>query len=179
MLGARVGLYPSGIVPEDEKRLSGLPGIGKHTAGSIRAFAFNLPSVFIETNIRRVFIHCFFADEPSVPDSRIRPLVEATLDLANPREWYFALMDYGAALPREVPNPNRRSTGYRRQPAFAGSDREIRGQVLDMLLKERSLTADEIGSRLGVERARCRIILTGLDREGFIHLDADIVRLQD
>ena len=169
----------SGLIPEDEKSLSGLPGVGKHTAGSIRAFAFNLPSVFIETNIRRVFIHCFFVDEPSVPDSRIRPLVEATLDLANPREWYFALMDYGAALPREVPNPNRRSTGYRRQPAFAGSDREIRGLVLDILLKEQSLTSDEIGYLLGVEPTRCRSILADLDREGFIHLDGGIIRLRD
>jgi A/G-specific adenine glycosylase len=40
-----------------------LPGIGPNTAGSIATFAFNIPSVFIETNIRRVFLYHCFADQ--------------------------------------------------------------------------------------------------------------------
>src|ERR1700751_788981 len=41
-----------GALPQDQKVLQTLPGIGPNTAGSICAFAFNKPVVFIETNIR-------------------------------------------------------------------------------------------------------------------------------
>ncbi|MFW5643929.1 MAG: hypothetical protein ACOCYQ_07850, partial [Alkalispirochaeta sp.] len=44
-----------GELPSDPDLLKELPGIGANTAGSIAAFAFNRPVVFIETNIRRVF----------------------------------------------------------------------------------------------------------------------------
>ena len=53
---------------------------------------------FIETNIRAVFIHHFFSERESVTDREILPLVERTLDREEPRDWYYALMDYGATL---------------------------------------------------------------------------------
>jgi len=49
-----------GTLPDSYEELISLPGIGKATAGSILAFAFNKPIPFIETNIRRVYIHFFF-----------------------------------------------------------------------------------------------------------------------
>ena len=84
-----------GDLPETREELIRMPGIGRATAGAILAFAFNRPVVFIETNIRRAFIHHFFQDRKDVRDSEILPLVEATLDYENPRQWYYALMDYG------------------------------------------------------------------------------------
>ena len=51
-----------GMLPADVDTLATFPGIGRATASSICAFAFNMPVVFIETNIRRVFIHFFFSD---------------------------------------------------------------------------------------------------------------------
>lgn len=56
-----------GVLPPDPSLLVTLPGIGPATAGSIAAFAFNLPVVFIETNIRRTFIHHFFPGDEPVP----------------------------------------------------------------------------------------------------------------
>ena len=46
-------------LPQDPEVLETFPGIGRATAASICAFAFNMPVIFIETNIRRVFIHFF------------------------------------------------------------------------------------------------------------------------
>ena len=63
-----------GILPQDPEILATFPGIGRATAASICAFAFNMPVVFIETNIRRVFIHYFFGDSESVDDSEILPM---------------------------------------------------------------------------------------------------------
>jgi A/G-specific adenine glycosylase len=157
-----------GRLPSDVQTLSSLSGIGKTTAGAILAFAFNIPSVFIETNIRRVFIHELFGEEEEVRDAKILPLVEATIDRKNPREWYWALMDYGSMLKREVENPNRRSAHYSRQPSFEGSDRRIRGIVIKKLLKENALSAETLSETTSVRRDRLMQILAGLIDEGFI-----------
>lgn len=86
-----------GVLPADVDTLATFPGIGWATASSICAFAFNMPVVFIETNIRRVFIHFFFSDGSSVNDAEILPIVERALP-DDSRVWYWALMDLGTAL---------------------------------------------------------------------------------
>jgi A/G-specific adenine glycosylase len=54
-----------GKIPRERHELESLPGIGVYTAGAVRAFAFNEPEVFIETNIRRIYIHHFFSNRCS------------------------------------------------------------------------------------------------------------------
>jgi A/G-specific adenine glycosylase len=115
-----------GRLPVTREELLKLPGIGKYTASAILTFACNQPNIFIETNIRRVFIHFFFRDRENISDAEILPLIEMTLDAGNPREWYYALMDYGAMLKKTVENPNRKSSHYKKQAPFHGSNRQLR-----------------------------------------------------
>ena len=157
-----------GNLPDSPDELIQLPGIGRATAGAIRAFAFNRPVVFIETNIRRAFIHHFFQDRMDVRDREILPLVEETLDHENPRQWYYALMDYGAMLGRLPSNPNRRSAHYARQTPFEGSDRQVRGRVIGALLEQGRLTGKGLSSQLNIEGDRLRTILTGLEKDGLV-----------
>jgi A/G-specific adenine glycosylase len=166
-----------GALPRDVEALRSLPGIGKTTAGAILAFAFNFPSVFIETNIRRVFIHEFFDGEEDIKDTEILPLVEATVDEENPREWYWALMDYGSMLKRNVENPNRRSAHYTRQTPFEGSDRRIRGLVLKILLNHMPLSAEILVEETGVSLDHLKRILSGLVGEGFICEDNGLYKI--
>ena len=157
-----------GELPKNVEGLSSFSGIGKSTAGAILAFAFNMQSVFIETNIRRVFIHEFFGGMEKVSDVEILPLVEATIDRENPREWYWALMDYGSMLKKEVENPNRRSAHYTRQPSFDGSDRRIRGLVIRTLLHDGNLSEETLSKATGVSMDRLKRILKDLADEGFL-----------
>lgn len=124
-----------GMLPNDPELLDALPGIGAATAASICAFAFNRSTVFIETNIRAVFIHYFFHGREKVHDKELLPLVEASVDLDNPREWYYALMDYGVLLKKSLINPSRKSAHHAKQSKFEGSDRQIRGIILKILTK--------------------------------------------
>ncbi len=124
-----------GRVPRDVEKLTSLPGIGRATACAVMAYAFNEPVSFIETNIRRVYIHFFFQGTGTVADEDILPLVEKTLDRRNPREWYDALMDYGTRLRSAGTGLKRREAGYRRQPPFEGSIRQARGLILGALLR--------------------------------------------
>jgi A/G-specific adenine glycosylase len=157
-----------GRLPADVETLATFPGIGKATASAICAYAFNMPVVYIETNIRRIFIHFFFQDREDVRDDEILPLVEQALDRGSPREWYSALMDYGTVLKKRTANPNRRSASYSRQSRFEGSDRQVRGRILALVLEDGTVTGEEVAARVGEEPGRVRRILIDLTREGFI-----------
>lgn len=164
---ARVMADFGGELPRSPEELRALPGVGEATAGSIAAFAFGAPAVFVETNIRAAFIHRFFPGRRSVGDREILPLVAATLDARDPRRWYNALMDYGAMIKARHGNPARRSARHRGQSPFAGSDRQARGRVLRALLTGEAGAA-ALAARLGEEEARVERILAGLARDGLV-----------
>jgi len=129
--------------PEDVPGLVKLPGVGPNTAGAVMAYAYNRPAVFIETNVRTVYIHHFLHDADNVPDTQLRSLIEQTLDHQNPREFYWALMDYGSYLKATVGNLSRASKHYTKQSTFHGSRRQVRGQII-RLLGDAQLAYDEL-----------------------------------
>lgn len=140
-------------LPADLKCLLALPGIGPSTAAGIMAFGFGLPAVYLETNVRTVFLHELYADAQGVPDSAIVPLVERAMDEARGRgigvaEWYYALLDHGAFLKRTVPNPSRRSAHHATQSRFEGSRRQKRAWLLRAVMDEPGLGVDEYAARL-------------------------------
>ena len=56
--------------------------------------------------------------------------LEETIDKENPREFYWALMDYGSHLKRSGVKNNSASKHYRKQSPLVGSVREIRGKII-------------------------------------------------
>jgi A/G-specific adenine glycosylase len=152
----------------------------------VLAFAFDIPSILIETNIRAVFLHHFFRDGDAVPDSRIAPLVEATLDREDPRTWYYALMDYGSRLKRSLKaaaNPGRRSAHYARQSPFADSNRRLRGAILKALAVgvgagPRRATRDQLAAILPFSRERLDRAAAELVAEGFLAAEGSTLRLR-
>jgi A/G-specific adenine glycosylase len=157
-----------GKVPQSLERLCRLPGIGMATGSAVMTFAFNKPIVFVETNIRRVYIHVFFNDKENVSDGQLLPLIRETLDILNPRHWYYALMDYGAFLRTQGNNPNRRSAHYSTQTQFEGSNRQLRGRILKVLLDNKGLSPDMIAKKLRTNPKRTQACLKGLQQEGFV-----------
>lgn len=157
-----------GVLPQDLKTLETLPGIGPGTAGSIGAFAFNCPTVFIETNIRTVFIHSFFQDKVGVTDKELLPLIAATVDHDNPKEWYYALMDYGVWCKQRQVNPSRKSAHYTKQSKFEGSDRQIRAKILKLITTKETISHQDILSIIDGDIDRVEKIIDKLVAEDFI-----------
>ena len=124
--------------PRELHSLKQLPGIGAYTASALLAFAFNCATPLIETNVRTVYLYHFFNTKVGVGDSELMPIIEATLDTKNPRDWYYALMDYGSYLKQTVGNKNKQSKQYTKQSVFKGSDRQIRGAIIRTLSKTSS-----------------------------------------
>jgi A/G-specific adenine glycosylase len=122
-----------GVFPRNQQDLIKLPGVGKNTAGAIMAYAYDEPVTFIETNIRTVYIHHFFADQEGIADKEVEELVWQTLPKENVRQWYWALMDYGTHIKQEHGNKSRASKSYARQSPFHGSRRQVRGAVIRYL----------------------------------------------
>ena len=120
-------------LPNDPEILETFPAIGPNTAGSICAFAFDNPIVFIETNIRTVYTHSFFPGQVEISDKQLLPLIEQTIDRKQAREWYYALMDYGVHLKQNLPRINAASKHYTKQSKFEGSKRQVRGAIIKIL----------------------------------------------
>lgn len=157
-----------GELPRDIAALEGLPGIGPATARSIAAFTWNAPHAFIETNIRSVFLHHFFRGRSGVSDGMLLPFMEQALDRERPREWYWALMDYGTHLKREVGNASRNAKGYAKAKPFKGSDREVRGKIVKFLAGGKSVSAVSLAKVTGMAPGRIASNLENLVREGMV-----------
>lgn len=164
----------TGSFPETLDELVKLPGIGANTAGAILAYGFNQPVVFVETNIRTVYLHHFFADREAVADREILELVRQTLDREHPREFNWGLMDYGVHIKQTVGNQNQRSRSYAKQSAFAGSQRHVRGQVLRLLAKA-PMSQTKLAKQIGDERLE--VVLRDLIREGLIRKQKSLLSL--
>jgi len=158
-----------GVFPKTPKDLETLPGVGPYTAGAVSAFAYNQDVIFIETNIRTVITYHFFTDVAHVDDRDIICVLERTLPNGRAREWYGALMDYGAHLKRSGVRINARAKGYTKQTKFAGSAREARGALLKELARGPKETASLL-ALLPKRRVQLRTALGKLTKEGFIIL---------
>lgn len=156
----------NGELPQTREQLVTLPGIGVNTAGAILAYAYQRPAVFIETNIRTVIIHHFFADSTNaVADAQIKEIVDRTLPKENVREWYWALMDYGTHIKSTIGAHLGRVHGHRKQSAFAGSLRQVRGEVIRVLIDS---PQDNQQLQVVISDGRLAQVLQALQTEGLI-----------
>lgn len=171
-----------GKFPKTLEQISELPGIGPYTAGAIMAFAYDEKVTMIETNIRRAYLHHFFRDTANIHDREILQLIEQTLPDKNFREWYWALMDYGSYLGRTIPNPNKKSRHYTVQKKFEGSDRQIRGKILGMLLvSKKAISIETVYAgvdALSNDFERVDAIIASLGDEGFIKYKSGMVSIK-
>lgn len=139
-----------------------LPGVGPYTKAAVRIFAFDEPHTLIETNVRAAFIHHFFQGRESIYDKDIAPLVEAAAAGEDPREWHYALMDYGVHIKKLHKNPARKSKSYVRQGKFEGSLRQVRGAVLRALHEGKAI------KELQYDQKRMKAALASLQKDGLI-----------
>nr|WP_231998224.1 MULTISPECIES: A/G-specific adenine glycosylase [unclassified Mycobacterium] len=139
-------------VPEDVETLLTLPGVGSYTARAIACFAYQQPVPVVDTNVRRVVARVVhgLADAGAPSATRDHADVSALLpaDATAPR-FSVALMELGATVctaraPRcglcPLGSCGWRSAGYppaqgpaRRVQTYAGTDRQVRGRLMDVL----------------------------------------------
>lgn len=154
--------------PKEVEILRTLPGLGPYTAAAVATFAYGRVSPMIETNIRAVYLYCFFPKRKSVTDKEVAKIVEATIDRRDPRRWFYALMDLGVELKRQRKKINHRSKHHAKQSSFEGSHRQVRAAVLRVVTDKKKVKTGEILNLLPYEPERIAKALRELEREGFV-----------
>jgi A/G-specific adenine glycosylase len=168
----------NGRLPKEKEALIALSGIGPYTASALRVFTWNMPEAVIETNIRTVYIHEFFPHKKKVSDAELLPFIVKTIDFEHPRDWYYALMDYGSMLKSTVGNKSRQSVHYVKQSAFKGSIREVRGAILKYLIKySGGVKLQRILKELPFEKERITGALGSLVKEGLVLKEKNFYKL--
>jgi A/G-specific adenine glycosylase len=164
-----------GVVPSILSELTSLTGVGPSTAAAVLVYGFNQPVAFIETNIRTVYFYHFFSDRETVGDKELLELVRLTVDAEHPRQWYWALMDYGSFLKRSGVGNNNISSHYAKQSPLTGSIREVRGQIIQVLTRGEM---DESELRIEVNAdGRFEDALKGLIQDGLVEKNNDQLHL--
>ena len=141
-----------GTVPGTERELRALPGVGPYTARAVLAFAFEADVAPVDTNVVRVLARSVHGAALTLPAAQL--LADRLLPPGQAWEFNQTLFDVGATvctarpacarcpLRRQCrwhrsgwaePDPWRGSPTARPQSAFAGSDRQGRGRLLDAL----------------------------------------------
>ena len=149
-----------GVIPSETDELQKLPGIGAYTSGAIAAFAFDKPVVFYDTNIRRVLI-AGLQLAPDIEHAELEKVLAAVLPKSSSREWYNALMDYGAM---KLTASKTKIPPLSKQSIFKGSDREVRGRLLKILLKDGSITLEKLSQLF--PKKECSEIVRRMIEEG-------------
>jgi A/G-specific adenine glycosylase len=171
----------NGKVPQEFQELISLPGIGHYTAHAILAFAYNKPVVMIETNIRTVFIDSFFARKKiKISDSSLLNLIELSIpdnSLCSAKDWYWALMDYGTLLKSQGNRQHTKSVHYSKQSKFKGSQREVRGAILKLLITKKRCTVALIKSMFPERSEVIPSIIQKLNHDGLIHINKNTITL--
>ena len=158
-----------GEFPKDVEILVKLPGIGPNTAASILVYSLNKPLVFVETNVRTVLIYHFFKDTTEkIGEKVLQDLVEQTMFVENPRQWYWALMDYGTYIKKTEGNYNKFAKLHTTQSKFEGSNRQKRAQILRLLLKDGSHTTLDISEKLHIDYELTAILLDTLHKDSLV-----------
>lgn len=162
-------------IPKTQEALVKLPGVGTNTAGAIMNYVYQIPTAYIETNIRTVYFYHFFEAASQVSDKEVYELVERTLDPESPREWFYALMDYGSYLKKNGSGRLDTSTHYKKQSKFKGSVREVRGNII-RVLKDEAVSEAALKLRINADD-RYDKAYTGLVNDGLIVNDGLHIRL--
>jgi A/G-specific adenine glycosylase len=89
-----------GVLPTEREALLALPGIGPYTASALRAFAFELDDVALDTNVRRIVHRTAFGVEhpPLAAERELDALARASVPRGSAHEWNSAMMDVGATI---------------------------------------------------------------------------------
>ncbi|MEX0755323.1 MAG: A/G-specific adenine glycosylase [Actinomycetota bacterium] len=173
-----------GEVPDDLVALRRLPGVGPYTANAIASLAFGRAVAALDVNVARVVARVRLGREAhDGPIAEVEEAAAGWIDREAPGAWNQALMDLGRELCRPVPRcggcplaggcgflragarPTRRP---RSQGPFEGSDRQVRGAVVEELRHRSSATIGTLALVTGHDEDRIASAVTALDREGLV-----------
>ena len=89
-----------GEVPDTEKELLKLPGVGLYVARSVLANAFGQPMAILDTNVSRILVRFFGLGGQGIKsrDKKLWALAQEIALESNVSRWNLTLLDFGAKV---------------------------------------------------------------------------------
>ena len=170
-----------GGVPSGLEDLRSLPGVGPYTSAAVASIAFGVVVPAIDTNVARVVARVRLGED-GAPAGAVGAAARSWIDRRDPGGWNQALMDLGREVCRPEPRCEEcplapaclfRGAGAprvprRRQPAFHGSFRQVRGAVVGALRARPSATIARLASDLDEPPDRIVAAIRALARDGLV-----------
>ena len=166
------GLYPN---------FQQLPGVGPYTENAILSFAYNEKVITQDVNVKRIISRYFGVDNPRKYIDAVSPLL---LKNTNSRKLNQALMDFGSSIckPRSplcldcpLEDTCDKYFNFETKPSekFSGSNREIRGNLIKLLLKKDTLKVKTIQQELDIDKDRLSELLKKMQNDGLVKLNTN------
>ncbi len=153
-----------------------LPGVGPYTKNAILSFAYGDSVLAIDTNLERIITRYFGVDDAK---DYLKRYSQSLLEKVNSKDLNQAFMDFGSMVctslspscdicPLETECSKYFSKIKKSYQKFEGSNREIRGKVLKLLLNEDQISKEELTNKLGEEEEKLNKALHGLQKDNLL-----------
>ena len=153
-----------------------LPGVGPYTKNAILSFAYGDSVLAIDTNLERIITRYFGVDDAK---DYLKRYSQFLLKKVNSKDLNQAFMDFGSMVctslspscdicPLETECSKYFSKIKKSYQKFEGSNREIRGKVLKLLLNEDQISKEELTNKLGEEEEKLNKALHGLQKDNLL-----------
>ena len=153
-----------------------LPGVGPYTKNAILSFAYGDSVLAIDTNLERIITRYFGVDDAK---DYLKRYSQSLLKKVNSKDLNQAFMDFGSMVctslspscdicPLETECSKYFSKIKKSYQKFEGSNREIRGKVLKLLLNEDQISKEELTNKLGEEEEKLNKALHGLQKDNLL-----------
>ena len=153
-----------------------LPGVGAYTKNAILSFAYGDNVLAVDTNLQRVIIRYFGIDNTK---DFVRKYSNLLLEDINSEDINQAFMDFGSSIctssnakcdicPLEKNCKKYFLNSKNSIKKFKGSNRELRGKIIRLLLEENQISVKEIEKKIGEEESKIINAITGLKNDGLL-----------
>tara|TARA_B100000965_G_C19402559_1_gene673916 strand:+ start:9 stop:842 length:834 start_codon:yes stop_codon:yes gene_type:complete len=158
-----------------------LPGVGPYTENAILSFAYNEKVITEDINVKRIISRYFGIKNPKKYIDQFSTLL---LKNTNSRNLNQALMDFGSSIckPRSplcsdcpLENTCKKYFNYetRHIEKFSGSNRELRGNLIKLLLKKGRINIKTIQQELDTDQDKLNEILEKMQKDGLVKLNTN------
>ena len=155
-----------------------LPGVGAYTKNAILSFAYGDNVLAVDTNLQRIIIRYFGIDNTK---DFVRKYSNLLLEDINSEDINQAFMDFGSSIctssnakcdicPLEKNCKKYFLNSKNSIKKFKGSNRELRGKIIRLLLEENQISVKEIEKKIGEEESKIITAITGLKNDGLLKI---------
>ena len=155
-----------------------LPGVGQYTKNAILSFAYGDKVLALDTNLERVLTRYFAIDSTK---NYIKKYSDFLLAGVNSRDLNQALMDLGSSIctssnPKCDICPLEKKCGKyilkskNSIEKFKGSNRELRGRIIKLLLVENQIAIKDIVNKTSEDEEKIITAINGLKGDGLLKI---------